>query len=506
MKPLPFEGVNAILKYEDGTGIAVVARGAREPEMDIEHDPIVWATDTTPVPEGGAHSLLLHRELMAQRLRIQAMVRFVVAGGIVVSAWGAKHLVGIDGLDVPSLVVLASFLALFNLGTVGAIRRCAETEPECPYERMLHGLMHLTISVDFVFLTVALWIVGGTNSPFKAFYLIHVFLAAILLSPRAAMAHALFGYVLLSGLVLAEYSGWVPARYPIGAVNTSVPMDGRFAVTVVVVQGFLMGLTVFLATGLAQLLRQGEQRLRAANAELTQLSTLRRDFLHITIHDLKAPANAAAMLLQNLTAGLGGPLTEQQEAWLERCQIRLRELSALLRDFEILTMLDAETIRKQAQPIDPAALIRALVEENEDLAHARGHHIEAVADGALPSVYGIERLVREAVANLITNAVKYTPEGGRIAVAAASNGRRVYVQVSDTGVGISAENQQRLFQEFVRIGSDVRRAGGVPGTGLGLSIVRRIVDLHGGRVGVRSEPGQGSMFVIELPAHVPSSL
>ena len=447
----------------------------------------------------GAHSLLLHNRLLGRRLYIQAIVRFCVAAGIVVGALGAKHVAGIEGLDVPSLLILAFLLALFNVGAFAATRRYQDLERAAASYRFLQGLMHLTISVDFLFLTVGLWLVGGAKSPFQSFYLVHVILAAILLSPRSAFLHALFGYALLTGLVLGEWWGVIPIRFPVGAVNSATPLDGRYVVTVLVVQGFLMIMTLFLVTGLAHLLRQGERNLRVANVELRRLSNIHRDFFHIAVHDLKSPVSAAIMLLDGFRTATRDQLTEEQQGWLARVHRRLEEVTSFLRDFEVMASVELADFERHSEEIDLAELLHRVVNANRDIAQARNHSIHVDVDGNLPRIRGVKRLIQEAVANLVTNAIKYTPDNGTIVVRGRRNGTTVRVEVQDSGIGIAPEDQRRLFQEFVRVRRVDTPAEGITGSGLGLSIVRKAVEAHGGSVGVASRLNEGSTFHFELP-------
>lgn len=453
---------------------------------------------------GAARSLLLHRLQLGQRLYIQSIVRFLVAAAIVVGAAAAKHVVGIQDLDAGNLTALACLLALFNVNVFVIARRFRTEEEVAASYRFLQVLMHITIDVDFLFLTVGLWLVGGPKSPFQAFYLVHVILAAILLSPRAAYLHTLFGYGLLSALVLGEWFDIIPTRMPLGAVNSTVPLDGRFVVTVLAVQGFLMTLSVSLGAGLARLLREGEQRLREANAQLEHAAAMRRDFFHIVLHDLKSPVSSAAMILHSMTDDPEAALTERQVHWVERLRVRLQEAMTLLRDFDVMAALDGDVIEKNRKPVDMAQLIKRVVEQHAELVEEHKHTLRVEVEKDLPRVNGVERLLHEALSNFVSNAVKYTPVGGRIILRARISDGAVRVEVEDNGIGISPEDQKRLFREFVRVRRSPSPDRQPTGSGLGLSIARRIVEAHGGRVGAVSELDKGSIFYMELPI-APSS-
>ena len=119
-------------------------------------------------------------------------------------------------------------------------------------------------------------------------------------------------------------------------------------------------------------------------------------------------------------------------------------------------------------------------------------------DKRLGEIHGDERKIRQVVLNLLSNAIKFTPEGGRIEVAAAPNDGCVEVSVSDTGVGIAPEDQEKVFEEFRQVGTSEKKA---EGTGLGLTLCRKFIELHGGRIWVKSQLGAGSTFTFTVPSH-----
>jgi len=253
-----------------------------------------------------------------------------------------------------------------------------------------------------------------------------------------------------------------------------------------------------------RVLRANTQALVEANEKLARVSQLRRDFLQLALHNLRSPVGAVSMHLSNLANGYGGPLGEEQRAWVSRSQCRLHDLTRFLHDLECLAALETGSLEHQAERVDIGPLAEELAEENRDLADQAGHTLAVDDGGGDTTVLGVPRLIREAIANYLTNAIKYTPRGGHIRLRVVDDGPRVRVEVEDTGIGIAGADLERLFHEFVRIPTAASALGPVSGSGLGLYIVRHIAEMHGAAVGVTSREGAGSIFSIAFPKAGPA--
>lgn len=443
--------------------------------------------------------LFMHSLRLEDQLYDFVVIRFLVVLSILFGAFFARDVIGIEQLDVPALFLLAMLLGLCNTLTYYWVRPFrGNHEQAAQRQRFLAGVLNFSIAADFLCLTIALWLVGGAQSPFQVFFVFHVIIASVLLPPRFAFVHASVGYLFLAGLVSGTWLGWIPPCYPEGAVPSAQPVDGRFVLTVLFVQGLLFALTAFLVTHLMRFLREGQREAMHANRELQRLSRQRRDFLQITLHNLRSPIAAIGMHLNNLNAGYGGALSDAQKDWVARSQQRIKELMGFLGDLEYLSVLEAGQLQKDMCPVDLRGLLGELTTQYADLAEARHHALSLEAEEELPPVRGVARLLREAIVNLITNAIKYTAEGGHITIRAKVCGGYLCVEVEDDGIGIAPEDQPRLFKEFVRVHKGRPGMGDVPGSGLGLFIVRQIIDLHRGQVLVQSLPGQGSTFTLKL--------
>jgi len=166
---------------------------------------------------------------------------------------------------------------------------------------------------------------------------------------------------------------------------------------------------------------EAEEKAAEANRQLRSLSSIQRDFLKIAVHDLRSPVNTSISLVYGLESVMEKPLTEQQVHLLERLRDRLGEVSSFLHDFQVLATLDSsDDLRGSIKPVDVASILRKVVEELSDRSAMKRQTVELDIAPHLPSIQGIGFLVREAVGNLLANAIKYTPEEGRILVRGSS--------------------------------------------------------------------------------------
>jgi signal transduction histidine kinase len=447
-------------------------------------------------------SFLTGDRMLGLRLRLHVWIRLFVAIVIAVGAVVADLILRIENLPTRGLIMLALVIALYNAVVWWIVRPRQSAELATESQGMLTRIMFVTIVLDYLCLTAAVWMVGGVRSPFLVFYLLHVMLSCILLPRGMAITSSVLAYVLLTALMIGEWLNIMPARMPIGAVADPAQLHWRFVLTLQVVSAVMLGLTTFLLLGLRALLQEGERELRRTNDDLDRMSNVRRDFLQIAVHDVRAPVAGVIMMLSNLRNGLCGPVSRQQMPWIERCLKRLDGLVDLLKDLQILSSLEGSDIESQKTVVDLHALLTTLVEEHRDLAHGRQQTLFLDLPETLPEVMGLERMIREAVSNYMTNAIKYTENGGSITLRARHNPSVVRIEVQDNGIGIAPDDQRNLFREFVRIKVAGTTVSNVSGSGLGLSIVRQVADRHQGRCGVESEPGRGSTFYLELPAFV----
>jgi GAF domain-containing protein len=247
-----------------------------------------------------------------------------------------------------------------------------------------------------------------------------------------------------------------------------------------------------LAIQNARLFREIEDK----SQQLETASRHKSEFLANMSHELRTPLNAIIGFSEVLSERMFGEVNDKQAEYLADILESGRHLLSLINDILDLSKIEAGRMELEPSEFDlPGAIENTLIlvrERAQRREIALGHTLDA----RLGTFRGDERKVKQVLLNLLSNALKFTPEGGRIDVRAALENGAAEISVTDTGVGIAAEDQATVFEEFRQVGSAAKKA---EGTGLGLAISRKFVELHGGRIWVTSELGKGSTFAFTLP-------
>lgn len=241
------------------------------------------------------------------------------------------------------------------------------------------------------------------------------------------------------------------------------------------------------------------QELATANAELKRLDETKSMFVSIAAHELRTPLTLISGYLEVLQDEDVGPLTAPQHEYLEIAYRNTRRLLNLISDLLDITRIEAGRIELQLKPVNLAQLVSNLIAEFElQLAEKKHSVIVDFADD-LPYALCDEARTGQIISNLLSNAIKYTPAGGQIKLNLnlAKTDGFLQVTVEDNGIGISDQDQSRLFQRFFR--ANKIPASSIKGTGLGLYITHSLVELHGGQIWYQSALNQGSIFYVTFP-------
>lgn len=234
---------------------------------------------------------------------------------------------------------------------------------------------------------------------------------------------------------------------------------------------------------------------------LEEVDRAKMAFVRMVTHELRAPVAAIQSYLRLILDGYVEP--ERVNEILGRAEIRAREELQLIADLLELTRLQNVPAPDKVTLVDVQAVLRGVIEQFEGQVSEKHLDMQVTVDCSLPPVRMAPDLLKSVWLNLISNAIKYTPAGGRISVDLQCTDDHILGKVIDTGIGISEEDQKQLFIEFFR--TENAKMMPVPGTGLGLVIVKEILDNAGGTIGVQSEEGKGSTFTFTLPVNRPAT-
>lgn len=245
--------------------------------------------------------------------------------------------------------------------------------------------------------------------------------------------------------------------------------------------------------------QQGATALENAMAHeaLQKAEQTRTQYIRLVTHELRSPVGGAQSLLRTLLAGLAGELSDQQRDILERVERRLDALLNLISDLLILAASKTPELGEAPRRLPLQRSVTQVVDRWRPEAAEKDIKLMCDVPFEMLPVLGTEEGLARIFDNLIGNAVKYTPEGGEVSVQVAERPAGAVITVSDTGIGIPAEEISCLWDEFYRASN--ARQSGLPGTGLGLSIVRQLVESYGGMVNVQSAEGKGTTFRVTLP-------
>ena len=307
------------------------------------------------------------------------------------------------------------------------------------------------------------------------------------ISPRVIVLQPLLNVDQLMGLLFLGSSGNYSAE--------SLDLFDRCGLQIAV--AMVGALTLRRAVHLARELKFKTEALKKKFAELERANRAKNAFLAGVSHELKTPLHAVIGFARVLLKKGHGDLNPRQSEYLEYILKNGEHLLAMINDTLDLSRIESGNMELVREQINISQLVVDVVQTLRPLADRRQQRLSAQAGAELPGLSADAGKVRQILFNLLSNAIKFSPERTEIRVQTRLNefGDEVVVAVTDQGIGIAAEDRERIFDPFVRLPSPVA----VEGTGLGLALARRLAELHGGRLWVESVPGSGSTFSFSLP-------
>lgn len=452
-----------------------------------------------------------------RRIQYGINFRWVAIVGVIAITAVATQGFGISFPTLPILLVV-TVIALYNLALW---RYAVRLEAEDASDVILKVRRYVWVqsAADLVATTAIIHYAGGVENPLFLYYVFHVILASIILPYRSAYMLATFAVVLFTSLVGLEYLQIIPHVHLEGLMPPDLYLQTPYVLAVIFGFATTLYISAYLTTAIAGELRKRQretvalrdrllieaEELQNANEELIKLDRLKTYFLAMASHDLKTPLAAVQSYLQVLLGGFVGELNEEHGRILQRCSERIQELFDLINRFLDLAQIEKGRVVEEMEMVCIGGMLNSCVDEIEVLAAEKSQKLSAEIAEDLPTIYGSENHLKQVVANLLSNGVKFTPEGGTITLCARELEDQIEVSVSDSGIGVPPEDLPHMFEQFFR----GKGAAAAKGTGLGLSIAKRIVEAHHGKIWVESpyaEGQPGARFVFTVPKGQPAGM
>ncbi|MBP7053217.1 MAG: HAMP domain-containing histidine kinase [Phycisphaerae bacterium] len=437
---------------------------------------------------------LLKSTSLVQRARWLIGLRWVAIAALGCATFGADEFMGVS-LAASALYAMVAVLLVYNLGLHTLLRYWTHEARE-PSEARIGGIITFQISADLLILATILHFSGGIENPFLFFFAFHMIIASILRSRRQSYLQATLAVGLFGGLVVLEAAGWLKHHSLEGFAGHGLFRDWTYVFGTLFVFTVTLYLIVYMTTSISEQLRRQQEGLERANAQLQEKDQVKNQYVLRVTHDIKGHLAAVLSCLDLVVDQMLGPLNDKQKDFIGRAHHRttkcLEFITALLKltRMKLTGMLEVEQFSLKKSILNALALVH-------NRAQGKSISLSHRIDPQVDRIWGEAVLIEETIANVLFNAVKYTPPGGKVSLEAEAEGDRVRIRVADTGIGVPEADASRIFDEFYR--ADNARETERDGTGLGLAFARQVIERHGGRIWLENNPGGGSIFTFTLP-------
>jgi len=437
---------------------------------------------------------LLKSTSLVRRAFWLVRLRWVAIAALACATFGASELMGVS-LHGSALYALTAALLAYNLVLHELLRYWTRGGKD-PSEARIGGILTFQISADLFILATILHFSGGIENPFLLFFAFHMIIASILRSRRQSYLQATLAVTLFGGLAMLEAAGGLEHYSLRGFAGHALYEDRTYVLGTLFVFTVTLYLIVYMTTSISEQLRRHQEELEKANTQLREKDQVKNEYVLRVTHDIKGHLAAVLSCLDLLIGEMLGPLNVRQKDFVGRAHRRttqcLEFITALLKltRMKLTGRLEFEPFSLKKSLLNILALVQNRARDKSILL---SHQIDPQID----TIWGEAVLIEETITNILLNAVKYTPHGGRVGLDVKRDGTFVEIRVTDTGIGVPESARLRLFEEFYR--ADNARAAERDGTGLGLAFAKQVVERHGGRIWVEDNPAGGSIFIFTLP-------
>ena len=391
-------------------------------------------------------------------------------------------------------IVSAVFLILNILHRLWLMKimRSQDKDPTRP----LRFLANFQISTDFIVLTLLLHFSGGIENPFIIYFIFHMVMASIVLSPRESYLQAGFAWSLVILLAILEYLGIIQ-HHPLEGFVTPGLFESRIYLfgtgLVFISTSFLV---VYITNSIVKQSRRHEEAYLKANRELEKKDEIKNEYVLRITHDIKGHLAAIQSSLNVLHSKPVGSIRQDCKEFLDIATMRTSTLIKFVKDLLYISKLKLSNEFKTSN-FSIRDSIQKTLTHMELPAKEKSIRIHVDINESVDQIAGLQLSIEELITNLLGNAIQYSDHGSDVYLKVKAWNKQVLIEIQDHGQGIPAQEQDLVFEEFYR-GSKTKATS--EGTGLGLAISKKIVQTHGGRIWVESDEGKGSKFCFTLPS------
>ncbi|MBI3398082.1 MAG: hypothetical protein HY026_02440 [Deltaproteobacteria bacterium] len=389
------------------------------------------------------------------------------------------------GLPILPLYLIALFIAVYNTGFKIYLKQIKGKTPSVVNARRFSIIQSM---LDIISLILLIHFTGGAENPFIFYFIFHTILTSLLLSKRNSYIQAGIICILAVGLFMLEYVGILPHHSIKGFLGTDLYKNITYTAAI----SFVFISTIFIATFFTVSV---SKKLKESNLKLHEMDRLKDEYVKMVSHDLKSPLASIQSLLEVMLGGFAGPVDEKVKEILQRIQKKIGFLHHYTKD-----LLDLSRIRAEKNLNLKKFNIKEVIDTAVEIAMPKMGEKEIELDIEIPDNFPTVAADKEQITyvflNLIANAFKYTPSGGKVQVTVSQKNDTIIAEVTDTGIGIPPQDLPHIFEEFFRASNVVKAT---KGTGLGLSLVKHIIERHNGNILIESELGKGTAFRFTLP-------
>lgn len=359
----------------------------------------------------------------------------------------------------------------------------------------------INVAMDVVVMTGAIYLTGGQVSPLFPIYAIELTVIALLTNLGVTIVIVLFALFLYSTMAICTFTGLIPFHPP--PLGLGTPITGAFVAIDLILAAFVLGVPTFFTAAILRQLRGKEEALKQRRREIVEANQQKSQFMANLTHELRTPIHGILGLSELVTTGIYGPVNEKQIEAHDQIKRSARGLLKLIDNLLELSRADVGKLVYRPTQVEVEDIVSAVAASTKWMIGTQNIDLRVELASDLPAMTTDRSMLGQILLNLLSNAVKFTPEGGRVTLRVERGpGDRVVFSVRDTGIGIPADEQRAIFEQFHQVDSSMERRYG--GAGLGLTLVDRLVRVLGGALALESAPGKGSTFTVVLPAAGPS--